>query len=346
VFRDAEHRFRNARTTNAIFANAPRYFVEAAGMVLIAGVAVAMSERPGGLAAAIPALGALALGAQKLLPLVQQIYFGWAAATGAQQTLSDVIMLLRRPTPSDDDAGGRLPFTNAISLRGVSYSYGGERQTALKGIDLEIPKGARVGIAGRTGSGKSTLMDLVIGLLEPTEGTIAIDGTPLVAGNRAAWQRNVAHVPQAIFLSDASIAENIAFGVPAGEIDRERVQRAALQAELAEVVAALPEGYDTRVGERGIQLSGGQRQRIGIARALYKQANVLVFDEATSALDDDTESAVMSAIERLDRDLTIILIAHRLTTLQGCDVILRLDRGQVVANQPAEPHAQGTHRNG
>src|SRR5690606_36491769 len=162
---------------------------------------------------------------------------------------------------------------------------------------------------------------------EPTEGAILIDGVRLSSENRAAWQKNIAHVPQAIFLADASLAENIAFGERSRGIDRERVRRAAEQAELAEVIAGLPQGYDTRVGDRVIQLSGGQRQRIGIARALYKQASVLVFDEATSALDTETESAVMAAIERLDRNLTILIIAHRLSTLEGCDMVVRLEEG-------------------
>jgi len=329
LYSAAEHRLRSARSTNAVLANSPRFVVEAVGMMLVAVVAVAVAGRPGGLAAGLPVLGALAMGAQRLLPLVQQIYLGWASALGNQQIVQDLVALLRRPSPVMGQATERLPFEQTITLEGVGYSYDAGRVPALKGVSIEIPKGARVGIAGRSGSGKSTLMDLVIGLLEPGEGEIRIDGTPLTAANRAAWQRNVAHVPQAIFLADTTIAENIAFGVPAAEIDHTRVQRAAAQAELADVVAALPQGYDTRVGERGIQLSGGQRQRIGIARALYKEAEVLVFDEATSALDHETEAAVMRAIDNLDRKLTIILIAHRVSTLEGCDLLVRLEGGEV-----------------
>ncbi len=331
TYERAEAGFRDARARNALFANAPRFIVEAVGMVLIAMVAVVVVGRPGGLAAAIPVLGALALGAQRLLPLVQQIYLGWAQATGGRQNLADVLALLRRPAQEAAGPATALPFEGSVTLDNVGYAYTSGPSPALRGISLEIPRGARVGIAGKTGSGKSTLMDLVIGLLEPTEGEIRVDGVALTAANRAAWQRNVAHVPQTIFLADASVAENIAFGVKKSEIDREQVCRAAEQAELADVIASLPEGYDTRVGERGIQLSGGQRQRIGIARALYKQASVLVFDEATSALDTETESAVMEAIERLDRDLTILIIAHRLSTLEGCDMIVRLEGGQRAA---------------
>ncbi|MFC3205344.1 ABC transporter ATP-binding protein [Aquamicrobium soli] len=328
TYERAEAGFRDARTRNAVLAGAPRFVVEALGMVLIAIVAVVMVQRPGGLTEAIPVLGALALGAQRLLPLIQQAYNGWASAMGYRQVLNDVVELLSRQTPEISAAEAALSFARAIKLDSVDYAYPGGRGVALKGVSLEVAKGARVGIAGKTGSGKSTLIDLVLGLLEPTAGKISVDGVELTPANRAAWQKNIAHVPQTIYLADSSIAENIAFGVRRGEIDRERVRQAAEQAELAGVIATLPQGYDTHVGERGIQLSGGQRQRIGIARALYKQASVLVLDEATSALDTETESAVMAAIERLDRTLTILIIAHRLSTLEGCDMVVKLEGGR------------------
>ncbi len=219
---------------------------------------------------------------------------------------------------------------SVASLEGVTKRY--RKAVALDGINLEIPKGARVGIAGKTGSGKSTRMDLIRALLEPDEGEVRVDGVLLDTRTRPAWQRNIAHVPQFIYLADTTIAENIAFGVRRNEIDQARVRRAAEQAELSDVIAGLPHGLDTRIGERGVQLSGGQRQRVGIARALYKQASVLVFDEATSALDGETESAVMAAIDRLDDDLTILIIAHRLSTLAGCDMIVRLEAGRVVVD--------------
>jgi ABC-type multidrug transport system fused ATPase/permease subunit len=198
-------------------------------------------------------------------------------------------------------------------------------------VSVTIPKGHRVGIAGKTGSGKSTLMDLVLGLVSPASGRILIDGTELTDANRSSWQAQIAHVPQLIYLADATVAENIAFGIEPEKIDRELVRKAAERAELTDVIAGLPKGYDTFVGERGVRLSGGQRQRIGIARALYKRADVLVFDEATSALDNETEAAVMDAIDRLDRNLTIIIIAHRLSTLDGCDTIVRLENGRIKA---------------
>jgi ATP-binding cassette subfamily B protein len=198
-------------------------------------------------------------------------------------------------------------------------------------VNLRIPKGARVGFIGRSGSGKTTALDLLMGLLQPTEGELLIDGE-LVKGKRLrSWQMSIAHVPQSIYFSDTTLAENIAFGVPHDFIDMSRVKRAASQAQIAEFIDSMPDGYSTLVGEGGVRLSGGQRQRIAIARALYKQASVLVFDEATSALDNATEKFVMKAIEGLDRELTILIIAHRLTTLQNCDIIVELEHGKIVA---------------
>jgi ATP-binding cassette subfamily B protein len=199
----------------------------------------------------------------------------------------------------------------------------------LRGVNLRIPRGSRVGFIGATGSGKSTLIDILMGLLPPREGQLLIDGTPVFPDQIRGWQAHLAHVPQAIFLADISIAENIAFGVPPEQIDRERVRAAARQAQIAEAIEGWSEGYDTLVGERGVRLSGGQRQRIGIARALYKRADVIVFDEATSALDNQTEAAVMQAIEGLHPDLTILIVAHRLTTLRSCDRIVELERGGI-----------------
>jgi ABC-type multidrug transport system fused ATPase/permease subunit len=222
-----------------------------------------------------------------------------------------------------------MPFQEAITLENVRFSYPRGGRPAIEDVSLVIPKGARVGFIGKTGSGKSTLMDLVLGLLTPEGGRILIDGVGLTDANRTAWQARIAHVPQAIYLSDGTIAENIAFGVPVDRIDMARMRSAAEQANLAEVIEGLPQGYDSLVGERGVRLSGGQRQRIGIARALYKEANVLVFDEATSALDDETEMAVMEAIENLGRNLTVLIIAHRLGIIEGCDFTFRLQEERV-----------------
>jgi ATP-binding cassette, subfamily B, bacterial PglK len=224
-----------------------------------------------------------------------------------------------------------LAFSRDIRFSNVRFRYTPDGPWVLDEFNLTIRKGARVGLVGSTGAGKSTALDLLMGLLMPTQGELLVDGEPVVGERVRAWQNTIAHVPQSIFLADASLSENIAFGVPRNAIDHDRVRQAARRAQIAEFIESAREGYDARVGERGIRLSGGQRQRIGIARALYKQASVLVFDEATSALDNATEQAVMDAIELLERDLTILLIAHRLSTVRRCDCIVELGGGRVVA---------------
>jgi ATP-binding cassette subfamily B protein len=332
-FNQIDWPLRQAQASNNIIGPSPRFAVEALSMVFIALLAYHLTATGGGVVAAIPVLGALALGAQRLMPLLQQTYQGWVFVASHRQVLIEVVSLLQQPVPSETQAQvAPLPFEREIRLEQVSFRYQPHLPLVVHEVDLTIPRGARVGFVGATGSGKSTAIDLLMGLLQPSTGQILVDGTPLNGAARLAWQRNIAHVPQAIFLVDGSFAENVAFGIPPKEIDLARVRQAAQQAQIAEFIESSPAGYAATVGERGVRLSGGQRQRIGIARALYKQAKVLVFDEATSALDSETEAAVMHAIEGLGRELTIVLIAHRLTTLQGCDIIYRLDKGRVVSS--------------
>jgi ATP-binding cassette subfamily B protein len=329
AFGAVDARLRRALTLNAMIGQGPRFAIEAAGMVAIALVALWMSGQPGGIVRAIPVLGALAVGAQRLLPLVQQAYLGWSTTLGNRQALADIAAVLEAPALADPPAGaGKLPFRDLVALRGVSFAYA-DGAPVLRGVDLDIPRGARIGIVGATGAGKSTLLDLLMGLLVPTSGTISVDGHALDAATRPLWQAQIAHVPQAIYLADDSIAANIAFGVRRGDVDMDRVRACAEAAHVARFVAGLPDGYATFVGERGIRLSGGQRQRIGIARALYKQASVLILDEATSALDDATEAAVIASIAALGPDITLLMIAHRRTTLEGCDRIVRVEKGRL-----------------
>jgi len=332
TFSRLDRGFRNAQAANAFLSQVPRFVVEAIGVALMIALAYVLSMQAGRLVGALPVLAALALGAQRLLPLLQRIYYAWAQFSGNAQVLRDV--LIRLALPVSKPASGKasvLGFTKAIELDRIGFRYGPDQPDVLADVSLTIPKGSRVGVVGRTGGGKSTLMDIVMGLLEPTQGKLSVDGVEIDAGNRRDWQRHIAHVPQHIYLSDASMAENIALGVRPEDIDYERVHRAAQQAQLAEFIESGRKGYETRVGERGVQLSGGQRQRIGIARALYKSADVLVFDEASSALDTDTETAVMKAVDNLDSELTLFIIAHRVQTLRICDVIMRLEHGRVAA---------------
>jgi len=312
---------------------APRFVVEAVGMAGIAVVAVLIANREDGLAYALPLLGAVALGAQRLLPLLQQVYHGWASVSGHRSSVAEVLELLRLPESAqavDTSSIDPLPLRERISIEGVSFSYP-ESQLVLEDVSLEIPCGSIVGFVGKTGSGKSTLADLIMGLIEPTTGQITVDCAPLKGIDRLRWHRSIAHVPQSIFLGDTTIERNIAFGVVPEDIDRARVRAAAAAAQLDAFVVSLPNGYETTVGERGIRLSGGQRQRLGIARAIYKQSPVLVLDEATSALDEVTEAAVMASLASLSQDgRTIIVIAHRPSTLASCDLLVRLENRRVV----------------
>jgi ABC-type bacteriocin/lantibiotic exporter with double-glycine peptidase domain len=230
-----------------------------------------------------------------------------------------------------------MPFTRKIELENVTYRYPTGDRPVVSNIQLEIPRGARVGFIGPTGSGKSTIIDLTLGLLQPTTGRVLIDGHPLASETDIRrWQSNIGYVPQHIFIADDTIAANIAFGMPEASIDQEAVERAARAAQVHDfIVQELPEGYDTAVGERGIRLSGGQRQRLGLARALYGDPAVLVLDEATSALDTDTERAVMVAIEAL-KDCTVIMIAHRMSTVNTCDTIFRIENGRIVKKGPSD----------
>ncbi len=298
----------------------PRFLIEGLAMAGIAGLALVLARQPGGLLTALPVLGSLALGAQRMLPAVQQAYASATYVQAYTSHLQAALALLDQPAPAvDPPAIVPASFRDCLALENVSFRYQSDLPLVLRDVNLSIRRGERVALVGTTGSGKSTLADILMGLLEPTAGRLLIDGRPVAP---EAWQANIAHVPQSIFLADTSIAENIALGIPAATVDRRRLEAAAAQAQIADFIGSLPKGYATTVGERGVRLSGGQRQRIGIARALYKQAPVLIFDEATSALDNATERALMETLDGLSRDLTIIMIAHRLSTTEYSDRVV------------------------
>ena len=328
LYRNADLPLRRASGNNEFISGSPRYAMEAIGMTLIAGLAYLMTQQESEMLTAIPVLGALALGAQRLLPALQQAYASYSTIKGSKSSFEDVLNLLDQPLPeyADQPLPESIPFAKEIKLNNLNFRYTEDSTWILKNINLCLKKGSRIGFMGVTGSGKSTLLDIIMGLLPPTEGGLIIDNQTINNKNRRAWQAHIAHVPQSIYLSDGTIEENIAFGIEKKLIDYQRVKKAAQQAQIAESIEQWKDGYKTFVGERGIRLSGGQRQRIGIARALYKQADVLIFDEATSALDNETEQAVMDAIEDLSEDVTILIIAHRLTTLKGCDEIIKLEK--------------------
>ena len=331
IYRNADQPARIAQGNSLFISSSPRFGMEALGMLLIAALAYSLASQADGIAKAIPVLGALALGAQRLLPVLQQAYSAWSGIQSSHASLQDALELLDQPLPdyAEQPLAQLLPFQHRIKLKQLSFRYSPQTPWVLKNIELTIDKGSQVGFIGLTGSGKSTLLDIIMGLLLPTSGTIEVDGESIAEGTPRAWQAHIAHVPQSIFLADSTIEENIAFGVPVGQIDLKRVRDSAQKAQIADIIETWPKQYKTFVGERGIRLSGGQRQRIGIARALYKQADVIIFDEATSALDNETERALMQAIEGLSKDLTLLIIAHRLTTLKNCNLILELRDGGI-----------------
>ena len=326
LYRNADLPLRQASGNNQFIAGSPRYAMETIGMIFIAGFAYALTQQEGGMTAAIPILGALVLGAQRLLPVLQHIYSSYSSIKGLKSSFEDVLDLLDQPLPeyANQPIPKAIQFDEEIKLINLSFRYTKKSPWVLKNINLSLKKGSRVGFIGSTGSGKSTLLDIIMGLLPTTEGNLIIDQQSINDKNHRSWQAHIAHVPQNIYLSDGSIEENIAFGIQKDRINRQQVKMAAQQAQIAHLIEQWHEGYQTFVGERGIRLSGGQRQRIGIARALYKKSNVLVFDEATSALDNETEREVMKAIKGLGDEITVLIIAHRLTTLKDCDKVVQL----------------------
>jgi ATP-binding cassette, subfamily B, bacterial PglK len=292
----------------------------------------------------LPLLGVFAFAGQRLMPELSRLYISLTSlqyGAAAVDTVHADLIGRAGPPPAAD--AGAISLSEGIRFEGIGYRYPGGETAGLDGITLDIRAGERIGVVGSSGAGKSTLADVLLGLLRPTEGRLVVDGVPITQANVRAWQRRVGYVPQDIFLTDATVAENIALGLAPGEIDRERLCAAARTAQLDRFIEeVLPQGYDTMVGERGVRLSGGQKQRIGIARALYHDADLIVFDEATSALDNLTEQDVMAAIGALPGDKTIVVIAHRMTTVRGCDRILVMRGGRRVDFAPWADLAAGS----
>ncbi|MBD2394958.1 ABC transporter ATP-binding protein [Cyanobacterium aponinum FACHB-4101] len=334
VYQKSEYALKKAKATNNIISQSPKFFIEALALSAIALLALSLGKN-GDFSRVIPILGSLALGAKKLLPTLQEAFNSLAKIQGSKASITRVLINLRRQVNSPLKISAiqsltPLPLEKELKLEQIWFRYSEETDWVLRNLNLTIQAKTTVAFVGITGSGKSTTADLILGLLQPQKGSILVDDLPLEGERLYQWQKNIAHVPQSIFLCDGTIAENIAFGVPYDKIDLEQVKKAARLAQIADFIENLPAKYYTYVGEKGIRLSGGQRQRIGIARALYGEASVIVFDEATSALDNATEKEVMKAIESLSHQFTIIMIAHRLSTVEKCDHIFELSQGKVV----------------
>jgi ATP-binding cassette, subfamily B, bacterial PglK len=332
-YRDSDLLLRKAAGNNLFISASPRYVIEAIGIALISLTAYVMSTQEGGVISVIPVLGVLALGSQRAIPVLQQIYNTYTSVQGSYNSFLDVINLLNQSLPDHVTKKYKtIPFHKDIILNGVSFRHNNESNWVLSNVDLVIKKGSCTGFFGKTGSGKSTLVDIIMGLIPPVDGRLLVDGVSINEENSRGWQDHIAHVPQDIFLFDSTIEENIAFGVNKHEIDFERIKKAASQAQINDFIQGLPQQYKTVVGERGVRLSGGQKQRIGIARALYNKVDVLVFDEATSALDIKTEESVMKSINNLKKDITILMITHRLETLKKCDNVIELKDMKIIQN--------------
>ena len=332
IYKKADTDVRNAQANLILIGQAPRYLLETIGMVLIAIIAYFIYLRSNGTANVTIILGGFAIGALRILPILQQFYASWTSYKGGEQTCYDALELLDQPLPkylNDNENVNRILFNESITLKNICFRYSEKTPFILDDLNFKIEKGSCIGIIGTTGCGKSTLLDILMSLLYPTSGSIFVDKTEITAYNYRSWQMQIAHVPQSIFLSDSSIAENIAFGIPMKDIDISKVIDSAKRAKISSFIEDMPENYYTFVGERGVRLSGGQRQRIGIARALYKSANVLVLDEATSALDGETEIEIMNSLNDLNNSLTIFIVAHRLTTLKSCNKIIELEKGKI-----------------
>ena len=329
-FAPASWTYSKTSASNAVLTQLPRYLFETVAFGGIVVIVLYYLKAGQGLAQILPTISLYAFAGYRLMPELQQLFSGVAAIRFNRAALDDLTDDLDRFAPALPAADGKaLPFEEAVRFEDVTFRYPGADAPALDGVSLTIPRNQTIGLVGASGSGKTTLVDLLLGLYTPETGRILVDDTPLTAENLSAWRRQVGYVPQHIFLCDDTIANNIAFGVPEAEVDAARVERAARISHLHDFIGTLSGGYETVVGERGVRLSGGQRQRIGIARALYHDPEVLVMDEATSALDGATESAVMEAIHALAGKKTIVLIAHRLSTVENCDCINLLNHGQL-----------------
>lgn len=326
----------NANGNNIVLSQVPRYFMELlafGGMIGL--VLFLIKNNEGELGAVLPVLAIYGLAGFKLLPALQQIYGSVTIIKGNISAFHEIKEDLinsnvNGKSQENNEDYTPLSFNHKIELRNVSFTYPNKNTPALKDISLDIPVNSVVGFVGPSGSGKSTTIDLLLGLIEAQKGSFFVDGKLINTSNNKEWQKNIGFVPQSIFLTEGTIAENIAFGLTANEIDYGKINNAVNLASISDFISTLPDGLETKVGERGVQLSGGQRQRIGIARALYNDASVLIFDEATSALDGLTEKMIMESIDKISGNKTIIMIAHRLKTVENCSAIFYLEEGSLV----------------
>ncbi len=330
-FSDPAYIYAKSQSSAFVMSQFPRFILEAVAFGGVLLLILFMMRQSGNFNSALPILSLYVFAGYRLMPALQQIYSAFTQVTFVGPALEKLYEEIKSLKTFDKNKNNTfLPFNKEVSLKEVNYNYPNSSRTALKNINLNIPINSKVGLVGTTGSGKTTTVDIILGLLEPQKGTLEVDGQIITKDKISSWQKYIGYVPQHIYLADDTVASNIAFGVQPDQISMKAIEKASKIANLHEfVINELPKKYETTIGERGIRLSGGQRQRIGIARALYHNPNLLILDEATSALDNQTEKIVMDAVNNLKNDRTIIIIAHRLSTVKNCDKIFMLDKGKL-----------------
>jgi ABC-type multidrug transport system fused ATPase/permease subunit len=334
-FSNAAEIYAKTRASSQAISLLPRFILEAIAFGGILLIMLYMMTKSGNFNSALPIISLYVFAGYRLMPALQQIYSSFTSLTFISPSLNNLKEDLKKLKINDNVKydNSVLKFKKNITLKNVYYNYPNTSRAALKNINICISAKSKVGIIGATGSGKTTTIDVILGLLEPYKGTLNVDGKIITKQNVRSWQRLIGYVPQSIYLSDDTIAANIAFGVNSKYINKNRIEEVSRIANFHKfILEELPNQYETKIGERGVRLSGGQRQRIGIARALYHNPRLLIFDEATNALDNETEKAVMEAINNISKEITVILIAHRIHTLQKCDFILKIENGEIVSN--------------
>jgi len=332
-FSNAAFIMAKTQASSQVIGQIPRFILEAIVFGGILLIILYIMKETGNFNDALPIISLYIFAGYRLMPALQQIYVSFTTLVFVGPTIEKLNNDYKNLNlPNQDQKQVKLYLKNSIYLKNIIYEYPNAERVALKDISLQIPAKSRIGLIGTTGSGKTTLVDIILGLLQPQKGSFEVDGKAITDQNLKSWQQLIGYVPQHIYLSDDTIDANIAFGVKSEDINKDKVQKVSKIANIHEfIVNELPKKYQTTIGERGIKLSGGQRQRIGIARALYYNPKLLILDEATSALDNETEKAVMDALNNLSKDITVILIAHRLNTVKSCDTIFKLEKGQLIA---------------
>jgi len=321
--------FRSAQVSTEVIAPAPRHMIEVSCILFIVFFAYLSINEHGNASTFIPTIGVLVVGLQRLIPLGQQIYHGWTKYNGEKRPFNDIINLISNSIESNFSNSKEIIFNKKIEFKNVSFQYKKDDLNVISNVNFKIIKGARIGVIGSTGSGKSTLVDLLVGLLEPQSGEVLIDDVPLRQEYHKSWREKISYVSQDVYLLDGTFLTNVAFGENIESIDIDRVIWACEKAQISNFIDNCTERYETMIGDDGVYLSGGQKQRIAIARALYKNSSILVFDEATSALDTKTENSIVTSIDSLGSEITTISIAHRLSTVENCDWVYRINKGSI-----------------